>query len=64
MLDFLVNLWHHTCMENQMTSKQDIASFWNDADAQIADNYAMKLEELANLHEVTVDYIIEEFILN
>lgn len=64
MLDFLVNMWYHTCMKDKFIQQSTVNPFDDSLDAQIADKYAMNLEELASKYEVTVDYIIQEFILD
>ncbi len=38
--------------------------FCDPADELNADEYAMRIEELASKYEVTCDYIIQEFILD
>lgn len=64
MLDFLVNLWYHTCMKDKFMTDSTLDLFCDHADAQMADEYAMELEALASKYEVTVDYLIQEFILD
>jgi len=64
MIDFLVNLWYHTCMKDKFMHESTLDLFCQHADAQMAEEYAMELEALASKYEVTCDYIIQEFILD
>ena len=62
MLDFLVNLWYHTCMKDKFMSDTSLDLFCDHIDAQLADEYAMDLEAKAAELEVTVDYYMAEFL--
>lgn len=64
MLDFLVNLWYHTCMKDKFMHESTLDLLSAHADAMEADKFASEIEELAAKHEVTCDYIIQEFILD
>ncbi len=63
MLDFLVNLWYHTCMKDKFMTDSTLDLFCQHEDAMEADKFASYVEELASKYEVTCDYIIQEFIL-
>lgn len=62
MLDFLVNLWYHTCMKDKFMHQSTLDLFCEHADAQMAEEYAMELEAKAAELEITVDYYIAEFL--
>jgi hypothetical protein len=62
MLDFLVNLWYHTCMKEKFMTKSSLDLFCDHIDAQLADEYAIDLEAAAAELEITVDYYIAEFL--
>lgn len=64
MLDFLVNLWYHTCMKDKMMHQSTLDLFCDHADTQMAEEYAMELESKASSLEITVDYLIEEFMID
>ena len=61
MLDFLVNLWYHTCMKDKFMHESTLDLFCQHADEQIADDFAMEIEEKAAKLEITVDYFMMEF---
>ena len=62
MLDFLVNLWYHTCMKEKFMTESSLDLFCDHIDAQLADEYAIDLEAAAAELEITVDYYIAEFL--
>jgi len=62
MLDFLVNLWYHTCMKDKFMSNTSLDLFCDHIDAQLADEFAMDLEAKAAELEITVDYYMAEFL--
>lgn len=62
MLDFLVNLWYHTCMKEKFMSDTSLDLFCDHIDVQLADEYAIDLEAAAAELEITVDYYIAEFL--
>jgi hypothetical protein len=62
MLDFLVNLWYHTCMKDKFMTDSTLDLFCDHADAQMAEEYAMELEAKAAELEITVDYYMAEFL--
>lgn len=61
MLDFLVNLWYHTCMKDKFMHESTLDLFCQHEDEQMADNYAMEIEQKAAELEITVDYYMMEF---
>jgi len=62
MLDFLVNLWYYTCMKDKFMHQSTLDLFCDHIDTQMAEEYAMELEAKAAELEITVDYLIEEFL--
>jgi hypothetical protein len=64
MLDFLVNLWYHTCIKDKFMTDSTLDLFCDHIDSQLAEEYAMELESKASSLEITVDYLIEEFMID
>jgi len=62
MIDFLVNLWYHTCMKDKMMHQSTLDLFCDHADEQMAEEYTLELEAKAAELEITVDYYMAEFI--
>lgn len=61
MLNFLVQLWYEVIMKDKFMNESSLDLFCQLPSEQMAEDYAIDLEQKAAELEVTVDYYMAEF---